>query len=406
MNDTAAPPPVPDSMADVRRHFGAIVLLAGAIFICYSNTFTGEWHFDDRPNIVDNPGVRTFENVQYYWRHRIQRPLAYVSFWLNWSVSGDSTFGYHVTNTVIHWLAAVLVYALIWTTFRLPRMMARYGPHAGGAALFTALLWAVHPIQTQAVTYIVQRMASMCGMFMFASLWMYALGRSSPNLGARVAWFALSLFTWALGILTKEIAVVQPLLVLMYEFCFFRGSDWTLFRRPSVYVTLIVVPLVALILGALYVGTSFSEFLNKGYQEREGQFTMPQRVLTEWRVLWTYLSLLAFPHPSRLSLEWDYPLSHGLFDPPTTLLALLGIVGLILLGMWMARREPLGAFCIWFYFATLALESSFIQLEMVFEHRLYVPSFGFIAAVVWAAIWLGARADRPKVPDSSTGVTA
>lgn len=406
MTDSPALSPATDPMADIRRHAGVALLLAFAISVCYSNTLHGEWHFDDRPNIVDNPGVRTFENVSYYWSQRIQRPLAYVSFWLNWTVSGDSTFGYHVTNTVIHWLAALCVYALVWTTFRLPLMTARYGRYAGGAALFSALLWSVHPIQTQAVTYIVQRMASMCGMFMFASLWLYALGRSSSRPLPRSVWWGLSLLLFCCAILTKEIAVVQPFLILMYEFCFFRGADWNLFRRPVVYVSLIVVPLFALVLGAMYVGTSFGEFLDKGYQEREGQFNMFERVLTQWRVLWTYLSLLVFPHPSRLSLEWDYPVSRGLFDPPTTFLSLVGILGMLIAGMWMARREPLVAFCIWFYYAALALESSFLQLEMVFEHRLYVPSFGFIVAVVWGVIRLAERFEPSAAPSSATGGSA
>ena len=126
--------------------------------------------------------------------------------------------------------------------------------------------------------------------------------------------------------------------------------------------------------GLLLWGKRYFDVIIEGYQDRT--FTMSERVLTQFRVVLYYLTLLIFPLPSRLNLDYDFPLSRTVLDPPSTLISILVVLGLIGYGLWVAKKRPLVSFCILWYFGNLAIESSIFPLEMVFEHRLYLPSIG------------------------------
>ncbi|MCP4693868.1 MAG: hypothetical protein GY859_37885, partial [Desulfobacterales bacterium] len=201
-------------------------------------------------------------------------------------------------------------------------------------AFFTALIWLVHPIQTQSVSYIVQRMNSMAAMFYLLSILLYAKGRTAQTRGGAApgrgvmhpgVFFAGAFCAWMLAMGSKEIAASLPFVVLLYEWFFFQDLDPRRLKRGLP----LLVGALALLLFALvmYMGAHPFEKIASGYALRE--FTLDQRVLTEFRVVIFYISLLIFPHPSRLNLDHDFPLSYSLFDPASTALAIGAVLGLI-----------------------------------------------------------------------------
>ena len=165
--------------------FGLIVVIA---FFAYSNSFYVPFQFDDRPNIVKNPNVqikdltwdRLEQLVKKTYKENI-RVFSYLTLALNYYFGGFNVFGYHLVNFIIHIGSGIFLYWLLILTFNLPSLREKYGPISYRVGLFASLIFISHPIQTQSVTYIVQRMASMAGMFYLLSMVLYVKGRLSSE---------------------------------------------------------------------------------------------------------------------------------------------------------------------------------------------------------------------------------
>ena len=355
-------------------------ILALLVALAYANSFQADWHYDDRPNIVENPYVRiTSLAPAALLRAMVQdrgqnRPFSSLSFALNYYFNGEKVRGYHFVNLVLHFFSALAGFGLLRLTFR----RANLAPdRQESAALAAAAVWAVHPIQTQAVTYIVQRQTLMASAFMLLTLFAYAAGRQSS--GARkMLLYALAGLAFILALGSKEIALVTPLLVLLYEIYFFQNFSFAFLRRHPLALALALLAFVAFLLG--FARPAMFANLLQGYQAYP--FTLSQRLLTEPRVLWQYLDLLILPWPSRLSVEHDPALSTSWFSPWTTLPAILVWLSLLAGALRSARRRPLLSFALLWYLLNLSLESSFVPLDLMFEHRLYLPSLAVIAPVV------------------------
>ncbi len=214
-------------------------------------------------------------------------------------------------------------------------------------------------------------------MFYLLSLLLYINGRMS-----RVKWRSWALFcgclvSWVMALGSKEIAGTLPFIILIYEWYFFQdlGSDWLRKNIKYFFGLFAVLGLVILI----YLGWSPFDKILATYANRD--FTMTERVLTQFRVVVLYISLLLYPYPSRLNLLHHITTSNSLLEPITTLLFLLIIVGLIGLAFYIARRQRLISFCILWFIINLVIESSVIGLEMIYEHRLYLPMLGFALIV-------------------------
>ncbi|RLA88968.1 MAG: hypothetical protein DRG20_05375 [Deltaproteobacteria bacterium] len=342
-------------------------------FIIYSNTFHVPFYFDDETNIVRNPYIHMRElsidsiKKALTMGYAKNRPFANLSFAINYYFGKLNVFGYHLVNIIIHALAGIGVYLLIFTTLGL----TKYREKRFEIALFTGLLWLAHPIQTQAVTYIVQRMTSMCSMFYIFSLLFYSLGRQRKG---KAAWlyFSFSAITGILAFGTKEIAATLPFFIFLYEIAFFPGS----LKKKSLLFFAMLVPMI--IVGILYMGGlhnllgQLKRILSNEYGNRP--FTVSERLMTEARVVLYYLSLIVYPRPSRLNLDYDFPLSKGLFAPPTTFFSIIIIFIFVALGLFLLRKKPLIGFFILWYFGNLVIESSVFGFELVYEHRLYLPS--------------------------------
>lgn len=386
---TATAPGSGTGKAGLPVFFSAILVLA--VLGAYHNVINGPFLFDDFNNIVNNPSIRIdaldaegFSRVFSDEHPTRNRPVANLSFALNYLVGGEDPAGYHLVNILIHILAALAL-------FRLFHLYLRETAHEGITAISLAfgasLLWALNPMQTNAVTYIVQRMTSLCSLFMVLSLLMYFQGRSlsvrqdGSRYGTRIrVFFVLGLLSWCAALLTKEIAVILPVIVLVHEWFFFGGSSLAAVKKNRwPYLLLATVPAV---LALLHIGPEMLADLFDGYDSRD--FTMIERLLTESRVVVQYLSLFLAPLPSRLTLYYDYPLSHSLFSPPSTFFSIIMIALLLAGSVLYARRYVLIAFGVLWTLIALVVESTVLPLEIIFEHRFYFPSMGFSLALVYA----------------------
>ena len=396
-------------------------------FGIYSNTLEAPFYFDDKPGIIENPHIRitnlSFNAIKNIGFNSVDssRPIANISFAINYYFHQYHPKGYHVVNIIIHVLTGFLLYLFIKTTLSIPvsKSSSTVIPESVSPAcmaFFAALIWLVNPVHTQSVTYIVQRMNSMAAMFIILSLLLYAQGRmiqhlqitslqhdkNTPAIKEKTAfsfqrlipglYFAGAVLSWMLALGSKQNAAMLPFFIFLYEWYFFQdlSKDWLKHQLKYVFGVVILFSLIALI----YLGTNPFEKLKSITDYAYHEFTLTERVLTQPRVVIYYLSLIFFPHPSRLNLDYDFPLSHSLIDPITTLFSLCIIFGIIGLAIYIAKKERLISFCILWFFGNLVIESSVIPLAIIYEHRTYLPSM----LVCLLFIILGQRYIKLKWP--------
>ncbi len=362
------------------RHLIAVGLIAGVALLAYSNTFHVPFHFDDLPNITQNPNIQirvfTWDRVEQLVKNTYKdsiRVFSYFTLALNYYFGGFNVFGYHLVNFLIHIASGIFLYWFLFLTFNLPSLKEEYGSISYKVALFSSLIFISHPIQTQSVTYIVQRMASMAGMFYLLSLVLYVKGRLTTG-WPRVLYFGGMVLSYLVGVFSKENVAILPLFVALYEFYFFQRLDLTPKGR-KILLSLAGALLVLVAFGWIVWGERYLRVTLEGY-ENYRTFTMSERVLTQFRVVLYYVTLLIYPLPSRLNLDYDFPISKTILDPPTTLVSILVIAGLVGYSIWVAKKRPVLSFFVLWYFGNLVIESSIFPLEMVFEHRLYLPAVG------------------------------
>jgi len=375
----------------MKHHLFVFFCLATIIALIYSNSFHASFHLDDH-NIINNPNLHpknltvsevkkgfyahpTIENILY-------RPVASLTFALNYYIGRLEVFGYHVVNVSIHFITAFFLYLLIGLTLRLPFLKERYGKDAYHIAFLTGALWATHPVQTQAVTYIIQRMTSMAAMFYVMSLYFYAKGRLGVG-SKKPFYFAICSISAILAFYSKENTATLLPIIIIYEVFFFQKIDW---KRCIKSIRSYLPPLIVLTILELFWLVSHINITGLEISYGHRDFSLWERVFTQLRVIIHYLTLLIYPSSNRLNLDYDFPVSHSLFDPPTTFLSMMVIIGLITWSLYVAKKKPLISFCILWFFINLVIESSIIALEMVFEHRLYLPSMGFFVLVATAFI--------------------
>ncbi|GAB6907645.1 Tfp pilus assembly protein, PilE [Desulfosarcina cetonica] len=373
------------------------LILLWFVLVVYSNTFDASWHMDDIPNIVNNRPLH-IDNLmpRTLWQAffakpghsgTYYRPIPCLTFALNWYFGQNNPWGYHLVNIVIHGLTAIVIYLVVLQLFQTPALVCRYEHHTfQSVALLCALLWAVHPLQTQAVTYIVQRMAQLAALFYLTGMLWYVKGRLSRTQKERWLYLAGCGFCGVLGVMSKENAAMLPVSLMLVEVCFFQQGPLKIKTRYLVLATCGVASLVYILGIYLFMGGDYLFFL-KGYSTRS--YTPLQRLFTEARILWLYLSQLALPLPGRLSIEHDVVVSTSLFSPWTTLPAAMGIVAMIGAALAGIRKFPAVAFGVLFFFLNHLVESSVIGLELTFEHRNYLPDvFLFLPLAIGIQSWL------------------
>lgn len=370
------------------------LLLALFISICYSNTLQSTWHFDDIPNIVSNHNIQA---KNFSWAElkksfyspqnkKLSRPVANLTFAINYLISGLDTTSYHIFNILVHILSSWVVYLIFLHTLQLYLSRTQQS-HLEFSwqdfALLGALLWAIHPIHTQAVTYIVQRMASLATLFYLLAFLCYINLRVSKDMRAKGIFLTLSLCFFLLGLGTKENTVLFPLALVGYEVAFFRTSF--MFRNKFVRYAALVVFVVSFIFFLWVLSDRIIEVLGS-YNVRK--FSLWERLITQPIILVRYLFLIFTPLADYLLLETDMVAAKGVFEPPTALFALLFISALIVFGVLKLKKYPIICFAIFFYFANHLIESTIIPLELYFEHRNYLPSIFIFMAISYYFIYL------------------
>ena len=361
---------------DYKRYIFVFIALFIFLLIIYGNSFHGEWHFDDKENIVNNINIHlkslSYPDIKntFYFNGNISRPFSYLSFALNYYFGGLNVFGYHLVNIVIHYISGVFLFLFIYKTLKLPILSKRYGEYAYSIALMATFLWAANPMHVLSVSYIVQRMASMAGMFYIMSMYFYLKYRISDSLGGSGSFFVLCVVSTALAFGTKENAAMLPVILFLFDLFLIQGVSLKAITRSA---KVVIIPFLILLgLSVFYV--DFSSFLG-GYNIRP--FTLVERLLTEPRVIILYISFLLYPVDFRLMLLHDIEISHTLFTPWTTLPAILIILLMLGYALYICRKRPLISFCILFFFLNHLIESSIIPLELAYEHRNYIPSMLF-----------------------------
>ena len=364
-----------------------LVLLAALVFAVYSNSLQVPFLFDDISNIKENPHIQLAELslkeiAEAAFKSPLRnRPVANISFAFNYYLHGYEVFGYHLVNILIHLANGLLLYLFAKQTLRFPCISKRY-KQSKWIPFVTTFIWLVHPIQIQSVTYVVQRMNSMAILFYMLSFLLYIKARSIGPQNRSWALYTGSLLAGILAFGSKEISATLPVFILVYEWFFFQDLDRSWLKRNLVRL-LMLLPVLVLIT-ILYLGIHPLERILATYEIRD--FTLGQRVLTEFRVVIFYLSLLVLPLPSRLNLQHDFVLSNSIVDPPSTLIAIITVVLLLGLSICLARRDRLISFCILWFLGNLVIESSVIGLEIIYEHRNYLPSMLILLMVVSLAL--------------------
>jgi tetratricopeptide (TPR) repeat protein len=369
------------------------------VFCAYSTNYDASWHFDDYPNIVDNPRIhikdfkfKTFKEALFagydkglYLGRQVYRPVSMLTFALNWYIGQDNVIGYHIVNNTIHLLTTLFLFLTVLNLLMSPNLKEKYHGNEYVIAFLSAVLWAVNPVQTQAITYIVQRMASLAAMFYIMGIYFYLKARISPPGYNRFLFIAGCLLSFFLALGSKENTMTFPIAMAIIEILFFQNLSNRNTKKKVVVAIMIAGVFMAAFLTILYKKGNIAHLL-KGYENRT--FTLWERLMTESRILIYYLSQIFYPIASRLSFVYDINISTSLFKPWTTVPAILAIISLLGIGFSQTIKRPIIAFSIFFYFINHIIESTIIPLELIFEHRNYLPSFFLFFPVATGLIWL------------------
>jgi protein O-mannosyl-transferase len=366
---------VPNGYSSSRWTLLALGLIALTAIAAYSNSFSGVFILDDIPQIVDNLHIRRLWPIRPVLFPPIShsnmvggRPVVNFTLAVNYAFGGAKPWGYHAANLAIHILAAWLLWGIVRRTLAAPATLL---------ATTIALIWAVHPLQTESITYVIQRSEALMGLFFLLTLYCFIRGAESNR---PIYWNIVAAAACALGMATKEVMVTAPAIVLLYDRTYLAGSfreAWR--RRRGLYsvlaATWLIVPALLLSTG-FYGGTT--GFAVKG-------FTWQSYLLTESAVLAYYLRLAFWPVGLCLDYGWLPARSLSEVFVPASLIA-----GLLALTVWALTRRPAWGFLGAWFFVILAPTSSVVPIQdAAFEHRMYLPLAAVATCAVLGVFFLG-----------------
>lgn len=349
-----------------------VVFISAVTAIAYYNSFNGQFLLDDWNNIYNNPSIKQFsdsfappDNVNIFRRQFVNVTLAF-----NYAISGFDVWSYHLLNLIIHIVGAVFLFGIAKEALRSDAVRAR---HATVIAAGIASLWAVHPLQTQAVTYVIQRCESLLGMCVLMSLYFAIRSMKSDK---PLPWQIGSIAVFLVGVWVKEAIFTIPVLVLLYDFVINGKSAKASVKRNRLLYLGYALCLVALAYNLIqFVAVKSGP---RNYSAIEYAITQPEVILH-------YLKLAIFP----MNLTLDY-----LWLPTTSLQAIpyiLAVSTLIGLSVWLVVRKSVFGFFLGVFWVTLLPSSSIFPInDIAFEHRMYLPLAGF-CGVVTVALYDGLR---------------
>jgi protein O-mannosyl-transferase len=389
-----------------RSRVGIAAALIVAVLLAYSNSFHIPFIYDDVGSIAENPTIRNLFSPDILSPppgvSASGRPMLNASLALNYAAGTLNVIGYHATNVAIHLLAALVLFGLIRRTLESPRLTAKFGARSRQIAFFSALVWALHPLQTESVTYVIQRAESLMGLFYLLTMYCFAravgsqsVTSISPAMRERhealtsersalpfLAWATLSVIFCAAGMATKEVMVTAPIIALLYDRVFVAASIRELLRkRWPVHAALGGTWIVTAYL-AIHVGD------RSGTAGFSAGIVPWQYALSQTHALFEYLRLAFWPHPQ----VFDYGPFH--FATVSQYLAPASALALLLVGLgWIVRWTPAAGFGLGAFLLILAPTSSFLPIvtEAMAEHRLYLPLAPLITVGIAALYLVGGR---------------
>ena len=350
--------------------WGAV--LAACVLAAYANSFNGVFQFDDLRSIQNNASLHslTAPGKLFSDPESIPRPVVALTFAIDYALFGTKPAGYHAFNVAAHLIAALLLFGIVRRTLLSEKLRARFESSATPLAFAVALVWALHPLQTEAVTYLVQRAESMMGMFFLLALYCAIRGAGST---AALRWTIGAIAAAAVGAGCKQVIVVLPVVVLLYDRCFISGTFKAAWKRaPALHAGLCVCWVIVLVLLLRMSSVAAAGFGIK-------QLNTLNYVMSQAVVIFHYLRLAFWPAGLVLDYDWKIERDWSRIAP-------CGIVLLALLGatIWQLRKNAAFGFVGAWFFLTLAPTSSVMPIaDLAVEHRMYLA----LAAVVVAAVF-------------------
>jgi len=362
-----------------------IILLIGSLI--YAPAFEAGFYFDDIPSIRHNAAIRHLD-IRSIWDFWPTRFLTYFSLALNFQISGLEPFGYHLANVIIHIVNTLLIFF----------MVRRLLKSSGLIPFFASLLFLCHPVQTQAVTYVIQRAASLATCFFLLSVLFYQkacsygwMEEEKPQRSFNYP-FYISLIFCICAMFTKEFTVTLPIILILLEFLVLKDRRKSTSQKIK---RLLPFMLAIFIIPVIVITHSSNPHMNDSGQiewVKESGITgevapghaesVKTYLLTQPRVFITYLRLLVFPVSQ--TLDYDYPKAVS-FLSLSVIIPLIVMAGLLISAWLLRKKMPLFFFGICWFFITLLPESSVIPiLDVIAEHRLYLPLVGLVLVVAAA----------------------
>jgi len=374
----------------LRKKIAASLLLSLLVtIIVYQPGLSGPFIFDDTVHISHNKQVQI---IDLSWSSLTQasnsslarppwhRPLAQLTFGINHAITGLSTLYFKATNLAIHLSIGIIIF--IVSRLLLLASLKNHKPTISDSrimlfALVVSSIWLLHPLNLSTVLYTVQRMTQISALFVLFGIGMYTSGRLTFSENGKGIWrMCLAFPISGIGLLAKENAALFPLIILICELTLFRGLQIPKNATAIVLIRTIGI-FLPLLLGVIYLISHPSVY---DYAGRP--FTLEERLFTESRVLWFYLQLIFSPTQDALGLfHDDFITSKSIIDPINTIFSVIAWAITLVLALVYSAKKPLICFSILFFLAAHAMESSFIPLEMIFEHRNYLASIGPIMAL-------------------------
>ncbi|HET9530463.1 MAG TPA: tetratricopeptide repeat protein [Blastocatellia bacterium] len=394
MNQKAKPAPEANAPSPKEKRdasswpwWTGVLVIAAAGALAYSNSFEGPFIFDDR-EIATNTSIRQLWPPwdAMFSPSNVSRPIVGLSLALNYATSGLDVWSYHALNLLIHILAALALFGVVRRGLLTGPLGKEYGRSSFALALIVAVVWMVHPLQTQSVTYIIQRGESLMGLFYLVTLYAAIRSFNSPR---KQLWYAAATIACAAGMLSKQVMITAPLVVLLYDRHFLSGSfKQALRRRWPLYAGLAACWGA---LAAVMLAMPASDTAGFGVKT----VTPLSYFVSQPGVILHYLRLAFWPDELVLDYGWPEAKTAGEIVPPAIILVLMAGAT-----VWaLARRKPYGFLGAWF-FLILSLTSSFIPLsDLAFEHRMYLPLASVVSLAVLGVYSIGRRAIGRLSPD-------
>jgi len=362
----------------LRKRFLYIAVIASAGLAGYANSISVPFLLDDFSSIANNYAIQDFLNFPALWKFYANRIVLYFTLSVNWFIHGNAYAGYHIVNIAIHIINGMLVFNIARYLVAFPcfetNLISRY---KNTVSMSIALVFITHPIQVNAVTYIIQRTASLAATFYFLAILFfirYRLDDKKRN-------FVLVLAFTVLAMFTKENTITIPFMLLFLELMFFAGDGKTSRKKRFLvffilFLTVPIIPCTNLLLGGYSQSDPDVTFKASTSMDRMHYF------YTQLNVIILYIKLMFIPDNQNFDYSNDFPVSKTIWENNSFIS--FGILFLIMLfALYTLKRNRLVLLGIIWFFTGLSVESSFISIKDVyFEHRLYFSCAGFAIFII------------------------